>query len=132
VAELHNRVHVWVGGDMEPPTSPNDPVFYLNHCNVDRVWASWQQHHPSAGYLPATGDQTLAFHRRDDPMFRPFWWGDNDPQVRPRDMLEVADRYTLRRIVRRGAHVHRCGAPRPAGFCERVESDGGHLRAVDR
>src|SRR5262249_21396630 len=35
---LHNLVHVWIGGDMAPSTSPNDPVFYLNHCNVDRVW----------------------------------------------------------------------------------------------
>ena len=26
---LHNRVHVFVGGDMELSTSPNDPVFYL-------------------------------------------------------------------------------------------------------
>jgi hypothetical protein len=39
---LHNRVHTWVGGDMLPGTSPNDPVFYLNHCNVDRIWAKWQ------------------------------------------------------------------------------------------
>jgi tyrosinase len=34
----HNLVHVWIGGDMSPSTSPNDPVFYLNHCNVDRIW----------------------------------------------------------------------------------------------
>lgn len=38
---LHNRVHVWVGGDMLPSSSPNDPVFYLNHCNVDRIWEAW-------------------------------------------------------------------------------------------
>ncbi|MGH3997455.1 MAG: tyrosinase family protein [Pseudonocardiaceae bacterium] len=37
---LHNRVHVWVGGDMLPSSSPNDPVFYLNHCNEDRIWAN--------------------------------------------------------------------------------------------
>jgi tyrosinase len=40
--QLHNRVHVWVGGSMELMTSPNDPVFFLNHCNVDRIWALWQ------------------------------------------------------------------------------------------
>jgi len=40
--QLHNRVHVWVGGSMELDTSPNDPVFFLNHCNVDRIWALWQ------------------------------------------------------------------------------------------
>jgi tyrosinase len=35
-ARLHNAVHVWVGGDMGISTSPNDPVFFLHHCNVDR------------------------------------------------------------------------------------------------
>ncbi len=35
---LHNGVHNRVGGDMSPPTSPNDPVFYLHHCDVDRIW----------------------------------------------------------------------------------------------
>ncbi|MGH8653122.1 MAG: tyrosinase family protein [Gammaproteobacteria bacterium] len=43
---LHNRVHVFVGGDMSPSTSPNDPVFYLNHCNVDRIWEAWMQPPP--------------------------------------------------------------------------------------
>ncbi|MGH8902560.1 MAG: tyrosinase family protein [Egibacteraceae bacterium] len=40
-SRLHNGVHVWVGGDMGLTTSPNDPVFYLNHCNVDRIWEAW-------------------------------------------------------------------------------------------
>src|SRR5207244_1317564 len=42
---LHNRMHVWIGGDMAPSTSPNDPVFYLNHCNVDRIWEAWMTRH---------------------------------------------------------------------------------------
>jgi len=37
-----NRVHVWVGGSMLPMSSPNDPIFMLHHCNVDRIWAKWQ------------------------------------------------------------------------------------------
>ncbi|WP_338453007.1 tyrosinase family protein [Niallia oryzisoli] len=41
--QLHNRVHVWVGGSMVPMTSPNDPVFLLHHCLVDKVWADWQE-----------------------------------------------------------------------------------------
>jgi pyrrolidone-carboxylate peptidase len=52
---LHNRIHIWVGGDMGPGTSPNDPVFYLHHCNVDRIWALWQHEHPASPYLPASG-----------------------------------------------------------------------------
>lgn len=55
---LHNRIHVWVGGDMGPGTSPNDPVFYLHHCNVDRLWALWQYAHPAAPYAPGTGGPT--------------------------------------------------------------------------
>lgn len=58
-SQLHNRVHIWVGGDMGPGTSPNDPVFFLHHCNVDRLWAQWQHTHfaanPAASYLPASG-----------------------------------------------------------------------------
>jgi hypothetical protein len=51
---LHNRVHVWVGGSMLPGTSPNDPVFFLHHCNVDRLWWQWQQDHPGDGYVPVS------------------------------------------------------------------------------
>ncbi len=52
---LHNRVHVWVGGDMVSATSPNDPAFWLHHANVDRLWARWQQRFPDAGYEPRSG-----------------------------------------------------------------------------
>jgi len=52
---LHNSVHVWVGGSMLPGTSPNDPVFFLHHCNVDRLWWQWQMSHPDSGYVPTSG-----------------------------------------------------------------------------
>jgi tyrosinase len=42
-SQLHNRVHLWVGGNMALMTSPNDPVFFLHHCFVDKVWADWQE-----------------------------------------------------------------------------------------
>ena len=44
--EMHNRVHVWVGGDMTKMTSPNDPIFFMHHAQVDRIWAMWQIKHP--------------------------------------------------------------------------------------
>src|SRR5207244_8193847 len=70
---LHNRVHVWVGGDMLLSSSPNDPVFYLNHCNVDRIWAAWQKQHPSELYRTApSAPQTLLRKRIDDTMFTFF------------------------------------------------------------
>lgn len=38
----HNRVHVWVGGSMRSPSSPNDPLFFLHHCYIDKLWGDWQ------------------------------------------------------------------------------------------
>jgi tyrosinase len=38
----HDQVHVGVGGNMgDVPTSPLDPIFWLHHCNIDRLWAEW-------------------------------------------------------------------------------------------
>lgn len=66
---LHNQVHVWVGGDMGPATSPNDPVFYLNHCNVDRIWERWMVDHGRVYAPPQSAPPDLALHRIDDPMY---------------------------------------------------------------
>jgi len=53
---MHNLVHLWVGGNngtILPSTSPNDPAFFLHHCNIDRLWAVWQLQNPIAShYLP--------------------------------------------------------------------------------
>jgi tyrosinase len=47
--DLHNRVHVWVGGTMsEIPVAAFDPLFWAHHTMIDRVWALWQQAHPGA------------------------------------------------------------------------------------
>lgn len=53
----HNGPHEWIGGTMMPSTSPNDPVFFLHHSNVDKVWAIWQQRINGgiSNYLPAAG-----------------------------------------------------------------------------
>lgn len=41
----HNNAHVIIGrggGHMSSMMSPLDPLFWLHHCNVDRLWAQWQ------------------------------------------------------------------------------------------
>ena len=41
--DLHNLVHRYVGGNMLRMTSPNDPVFFLHHATIDRMWSIWQK-----------------------------------------------------------------------------------------
>jgi tyrosinase len=87
---MHNRVHVWIGGDMAPASSPNDPVFFLNHCNVDRLWAAWQQKYPNSPYLPgSSAPASLKSHRLSDKLFSVF---SNAPKIS--NMIDIADVYT--------------------------------------
>lgn len=48
--QMHGRVHLWVGGSMGASSSPNDPVFWLHHSNLDRIWAEWQDTHGIYNY----------------------------------------------------------------------------------
>ncbi|MEU6862279.1 tyrosinase family protein [Streptomyces sp. NPDC046876] len=50
---VHNRVHVWIGGQMASAASPNDPAFWLHHAFIDKLWAEWQRRNPKSTYLPA-------------------------------------------------------------------------------
>jgi tyrosinase len=44
----HNQVHDWVGGIMSNTSySPTDPVFWLHHAEVDRLWHLWQLQQPN-------------------------------------------------------------------------------------
>lgn len=43
---VHGSVHVRVGGNMSSvPYAGFDPIFYMHHANVDRLWALWQATH---------------------------------------------------------------------------------------
>jgi tyrosinase len=40
----HGSAHVSFGGVISSiPTAARDPLFFLLHCNVDRLWAKWQR-----------------------------------------------------------------------------------------
>ena len=93
---LHNGVHLWVAGEfafahetgpnggriatpqatpnpatdafgtMAANTSLNDPVFWLHHANIDRIWNEWLRRH-GAVYEPVSGGHRG--HNLDDPMW---------------------------------------------------------------
>jgi hypothetical protein len=40
----HDHVHGSLGGLMgDPDTAGRDPIFYLHHANIDRLWVVWRQ-----------------------------------------------------------------------------------------
>lgn len=61
----HNMIHDDVGGLMgDPNTAALDPIFYVHHSNVDRMWVVWAKRDPGhkppadAGWL----NQAFQFH----------------------------------------------------------------------
>ncbi|WP_369185768.1 tyrosinase family protein [Streptomyces sp. Y1] len=87
---LHNQVHVWIGGDMSPGTSPNDPVFFLHHCNVDRIWEGWMNRFGRL-YAPDMSFPAATFRgeRSGDPIVSPL-----GPGATPASVLDASALYT--------------------------------------
>ena len=55
--QVHGYVHEAVGGTMAGPSSPADPLFFLHHANIDRLWTLWQRSHRRA--KPQNVSETL-------------------------------------------------------------------------
>jgi tyrosinase len=103
----HDHVHVLVGGDTGDMTDPdiavNDPIFFLHHAMIDRLWARWQDAMVSAGTsLDAQYHPTMAEavgiqlgQRIDEPMWP--WsdatemarWGLPTVAVTPRSVFNI-------------------------------------------
>jgi tyrosinase len=43
----HNFIHNWINGDMASAGSPTDPIFWMHHCNCDRLYSAWIGKHPN-------------------------------------------------------------------------------------
>jgi tyrosinase len=58
---IHNNIHVWVGGTMsEVPLAAYDPVFWAHHSMIDRGWRLWQLRHTRSGLSDAYLNQVLS------------------------------------------------------------------------
>jgi tyrosinase len=103
MTQMHNHVHNFVGGDlagdcpknlqeqdcqgMASSFTPNDPIFWLHHAQLDRLWSEvrnlfssprmilltsvtqWQRHHPSN--LAAFSGIPLDTRNTSDPRYDP-------------------------------------------------------------
>lgn len=60
VEGLHDGVHGWVGGDMGMvPVAAYDPIFWVHHCMIDRIWRMWQTKHGVTNIPPSLLDEVL-------------------------------------------------------------------------
>jgi len=83
----HNKVHNCIGGVgplgpgpygyMTNFLSPVDPIFFLHHANIDRLWVSWTTKQQQQGYpilpsgseLAQLSDEQFLFYVRGDGQF---------------------------------------------------------------
>jgi tyrosinase len=79
---------------MGPASSPNDPVFYLNHCNVDRVWEAWMRDHGRVYAPPQSVSAALNMHRLNDAMYSILI----QQPVTPADMLDAGFYYSYDKL----------------------------------
>ncbi|KAF8196035.1 tyrosinase, partial [Pholiota molesta] len=57
----HDGGHYGIGGEMSNfYSSPGDPLFYLHHANLDRIWWQWQNSEPSHFYAMTGRTTTVA------------------------------------------------------------------------
>ncbi|KAK1640802.1 hypothetical protein BDP81DRAFT_457782 [Colletotrichum phormii] len=54
IEDVHNAVHGYIGGGYmgRPPLSAFDPIFWLHHTNIDRLFAIWQACNPGKYVIP--------------------------------------------------------------------------------
>lgn len=44
---IHGMPHISIGGQMGGASSPSDPIFWLHHGFIDKIWADWQKLNPT-------------------------------------------------------------------------------------
>jgi tyrosinase len=82
-SQPHDQVHDMVGGAMgDPVTAGYDPIFWLHHANIDRLWEVWLNADSSNQNPPASSKwQKFVFTFNDDL--------GKTPSLTPQDVLDT-------------------------------------------
>jgi tyrosinase len=78
---MHAGPHFWVGGTMESPYSPLEPIFFLHHAMIDKMWELWERENPGVSSFSLT-----ALYRYDGETPSPHH--DPLPEVDPNDITD--------------------------------------------
>ena len=73
-------------GDGTPVLA--NAVFFLNHCNVDRIWEAWMQQHGRVYVPDQSAPKSLKGHRIDDQLSSLI-----SPSTTPAAVLDVFAQY---------------------------------------
>lgn len=58
---IHGGGHAGVGEEMlNPISSPGDPLFYMHHTWLDKVWWEWQEANPSKRLKDIGGNNKMS------------------------------------------------------------------------
>lgn len=123
----HDNIHIGTSGFMGAFMSPVDPLFWLHHANLDRLWDIWQRRQASAGIdpLPPGPDRT----RFEAEPFLTFCDGKGQAApVRARDCLSTG---ALGYAYEAGSLEELASTPQPSRrFSPRLlaSSEGGQVR----
>lgn len=103
---VHAYVHALVGTGTNMgyvPTAAQDPIFWMHHCNIDRLWASWNR----AG-LPNPADP--------DFLSQVFWFPGSDSEavsIKVGDVMSTAQlNYTYEEFEPAPAQPNHGSSPR--------------------
>lgn len=71
---VHAGAHRWTGGIMSGPPSPRDPIFYLHHSFIDKIWQEWQEVNQTSSFIITSMiryDGTYSFNGQLLPLVNP-------------------------------------------------------------
>jgi tyrosinase len=78
----------------DPFTSTNDPLFFLHHAGLDRLWAIWQEQDLEPRLKDVSGGGTGLFSMPGSTLKldTPIWMGFSAPDRPVRDVMDTLNR----------------------------------------
>jgi tyrosinase len=75
----------------DPLTSTNDPLFFLHHSGLDRLWAIWQERDRKTRLWDVNGRVSTFFGvlQRGLTLDTPIWMGLAAPDRPVRDVMDI-------------------------------------------
>ncbi|KAF9457315.1 hypothetical protein BDZ94DRAFT_1314333 [Collybia nuda] len=94
---IHGGGHYGVGGTLgeigDLYNSPSDPLFYMHHANLDRVWWSWQKKNLAARLTDISGPINILDYDNalggNVTLSFPLSMGLNGPDVTIEDVMDI-------------------------------------------